>query len=286
MTRARSWLELTKPGIAFFISISAAAGFVTAGVAIEPLRLLCLFAATLLMAGGAAAANQIIERESDAHMRRTAHRPLPSGRLTLRAAYAVSAAASLSGFVLAMLTLPVLATVLLVASHVSYVHIYTPLKRRTSLCTLVGAVPGSLPVLAGCAAAAGSLTPAGIALAGVLFTWQIPHFMAIGWLGRADYEGTGCPMLFVVDRSGLLSARIAVLYAFCMLLCAWFVALMAPPSGVLYLVVATAVGSAYITTAWRFLRVRERSSARQLFFTSLMALPLLLAAFAIDMLAI
>lgn len=284
MSALRGYLELTKPGITLFIGVSAGAGFVAAEHGIEqPLRLLLALAATMTMSGGAAALNHVAEREGDALMQRTSRRPLPSGSLGARRAEGFGWALSLAGLALSLATLPALATLFLVLSHVSYVYLYTPLKRRTPFCTLAGALPGALPVLAGWAATGRPLTTAAIALASVLYLWQIPHFLAIGWLGRADYARAGCPMLGVVDPSGRSSARVSFCYATAMLPAALVVGL-TTPAGWLYGVVALAVCTGYASCAWRFVRDTDRLPARRLFLSSLLVLPLLLGALVTDLL--
>jgi heme o synthase len=279
------FVELCKPGITTFIGISALGGFVVAGgnLAAWPRALAVLFA-TMCMSAGAATLNHVLERDSDARMKRTSSRPLPSGRVSVREATAFALLATSIGLALSIAFLPWRATAFLILSHISYVHIYTPMKRLSPLCTLVGAIPGSLPVLAGALATNAPLGGGALALAGVLFAWQIPHFMAIGWLGRDDYARAGCPMLFVIDKTGHQSGVVSLIYAVVMLISAYAVALNVP-TGVLYLAVSTIVGIGYISFAYRFMQHRERSHARKLFFASLIALPLMLGALAIDLLA-
>lgn len=147
--RLHACLELTKPGITLFIGVSAAAGFLLAeGRWARPGTLALALLATMSMSGGAAALNQLVERDADARMRRTARRPLPAGILTPRQAGAFGWGLSLAGLVLSLALLPWAATLFLVLSHLSYVYLYTPLKRRTPLCTLAGAIPGALPAVA------------------------------------------------------------------------------------------------------------------------------------------
>ena len=281
----KAYLRLTKPGITVFIAITVAAGYVTtAAGTIDAARLVTVIAATLLMAGGAAALNHVAEHASDALMLRTASRPIPSGAVTVRDGRIFGWTLTLAGLTLSVLALPWLATVFLAASHVSYVFVYTPMKRRTPLCTLVGAIPGSLPVLAGCAATGLPIGRAGYALAGLLFAWQIPHFLAIGWLARDDYRRAGCPMLSVVDPGGQISADVAILYASGTLAFGLMIAASAPVGG-LFTAVAVAAGLGYVTAAYPMLRNRDRASARRLFFASLMVLPVMLTALMVDLIA-
>jgi len=279
----RAYLELTKPGITLFIGITAAAGFITAAGWAMPMRFVATVTATMLMSAGAATLNQVAEHRWDALMRRTSMRPLPAGTINPTAARVFAGILTGSGLAISLLFLNVSAAVFLVLCHISYVHAYTPLKRRTPLCTLVGAIPGALPVLAGWTAAGKPIDTAAIALTGVLFMWQIPHFLAIGWMARDDYRTAGCPMLGVVEPSGLASARVSLVYAVATLLCALVLGV-AISAGPLFLVAAVLTGGAYIHYAVRFVREPARPPARRLFFCSLAVLPLLLSALMLDLL--
>ena len=272
----RAYHELTTPGITLFVGLSAAAGYaLAAGAAVDAATLVCAAAATMLMSGGAAALNQVVERDVDALMQRTRGRPLPSGIITANAATVFGWLLTTLGALLATTLLPPLAFIFLAACHVSYIYCYTPLKRSSELCTLVGAIPGALPVLAGAAAAGGAPNPAALALTGLLFVWQIPHFMAIGWLAREDYARAGFVMLPVVDESGRRTARVALLYA---IATQGFAILTAREAGAapLMLAVIHTAGTAYVVAAALFLRSRHAAAARRLFFTSLVVLPAIL----------
>ena len=280
----RSWMELTKPGITVFVMLTAGAAFVTANGGFgDPLVLLVVLAATGLMSGGAATLNQVKESGIDARMQRTASRPIPSGLISRRAAATFAWVLSASGLSLALLGLPWMSALMLVLCHVSYVNVYTPLKRRTPLCTLAGAIPGALPVLAGWTATGAPIGAGALALTGVLFMWQIPHFLALGWLGRDDYARAGCPMLGVGDPTGAASARVALAYAIAMLISAAAVGIGAH-AGAIYMVAAMAACGMYVARAWTFARAPARAPARRLFLSSLAVLPLLLAALVIDVL--
>jgi heme o synthase len=283
MTPARAYLQLTKPGITLFIGVTAGAGFITAlGGWGQPLRLAVTLLATMLMSAGAATLNQLFERGSDALMGRTASRPIPAGVVSAPAARIWGWGLSAAGLSLSLALLPWATALFLVACHVSYVFAYTPLKRRTPLCTLTGAIPGALPVLAGWTATGQPLDVTAFALTGVLFMWQIPHFLAIGWMARDDYRAAGCPMLAVVDASGRASARVSLIYSSAMVVCAAVVGFTSP-AGHLYMATALLCGAAYVLFAWRFLQQRERVPARRLFFSSLLTLPLLLTALMADL---
>jgi heme o synthase len=282
-TTARAYLELTKPGITLFIGVTAGAGFITAlsGWG-QPLLLLITLAATMLMSAGAATLNQVHERSWDALMTRTAQRPLPAGIVSERAARAFGWGLSAIGLALCLALLPWATALFLVLCHVSYIFAYTPLKRRTPLCTLVGAVPGALPVLAGWTATGQPIDVTAAALTGVLFMWQIPHFLAIGWMARDDYARVGCPMLGVVESTGRASARVSLMYATAMVVCAAVVGITSGAGG-LYMTTALLVGGAYVGFAWRFVQRSDRQPARRLFFSSLLVLPLLLTALIVDL---
>ncbi|HSJ23143.1 MAG TPA: heme o synthase [Longimicrobiales bacterium] len=279
----RAYFELTKPGITLFIGITAGAGFITAlGGWGMPGLLMVTLLATMLMSAGAATLNQVVEQRWDAMMARTASRPIPSGLVSERSARVFGWALSGIGLVLSLALLPWATALFLVLCHVSYVFAYTPLKRRTPLCTLTGAIPGALPVLAGWAATGQPIDVVAIALTGVLFMWQIPHFLAIGWMARDDYASAGCPMLGVVESTGRASARISLFYASAMLVCALVVGVMSD-AGAVFLATALATGGAYVLFAWRFVQRRDRAPARQLFFSSLLVLPILLGALMLDL---
>ena len=170
-------------------------------------------AGTALVAGGAAVLNQVYERDTDALMRRTRARPLPDGRVPPADARIFGLALAVGGLALLAARANCLAAALAVATLVVYLIVYTPMKRRSPLSTLVGAVPGALPPLIGWTASHGSLSLGGAALFAIVFLWQIPHFMAIAWMYRDDYGKAGFPMLPVIEPDGRRAGRQAVLYA-------------------------------------------------------------------------
>ena len=232
---------------------------------------------TALVASGAAALNQWLERDYDAKMRRTASRPLPSGRMQPATVAIFGGACSVLGLVyLAVLVNPLTSVVGAVTS-VSYLFIYTPLKRISWMNTLVGAVPGALPPLMGWTAARGELSGEGWALFAILAFWQIPHFMAIAWLYKEEYAKAGFVMLPNVDADGSRTAQqsvgntIALLFAS---LCPFAFGL----NGKIYLAVALILGVGYFWFAVRFARQLTARRARQLFLASIIYLPLLIAA--------
>ncbi len=232
---------------------------------------------TALVASGAAALNQWLERDYDAKMRRTASRPLPSGRMQPATVAIFGGVCSVLGLVyLAVLVNPLTSVVGAVTS-VSYLFIYPPLKRVSWMNTLVGAVPGALPPLMGWTAARGELSGEGWALFAILAFWQIPHFMAIAWLYKEEYAKAGFVMLPNVDADGSRTAQqsvgntIALLFAS---LCPFAFGL----NGKIYLAVALILGAGYFWFAVRFARQLTARRARQLFLASIIYLPLLIAA--------
>lgn len=232
---------------------------------------------TALVAGGAAALNELLEREHDAKMRRTASRPLPSGRLQPATVAIFGGACSVIGLVyLAVLVNP-LTSVIGAVTSISYLFIYTPLKRVTWLNTLVGAIPGALPPLMGWTAARNELGGGGWALFAILAFWQIPHFMAIAWLYKEEYAKAGFVMLPNIDPDGSRTAQQSVSNTLALLLaslCPFAFGL----NGKIYLVVALVLGAGYFWCAVRFARQLTMRRARQLFLASIIYLPLLIAA--------
>ncbi len=232
---------------------------------------------TALVASGAAALNQWLERDYDAKMRRTASRPLPSGRLQPATAAIFGGACSVVGLVyLAVLVNPLTSVVGAVTS-ISYLFIYTPLKRVTWVNTLVGAIPGALPPLMGWTAARNELSGEGWALFAILAFWQIPHFMAIAWLYREEYAKAGFIMLPNVVSGGSRTAQQAVSNTIALQLaslCPFAFGL----NGKVYLAFALVLGAGYFFCAVRFAQQLTAARARQLFLASIIYLPLLIAA--------
>jgi protoheme IX farnesyltransferase len=280
--RARAFIELTKPGITRMVLVTTAAGFYMAAPGpVDWLRLIAVLIGTALVASGAGALNQILERDADARMERTRFRPLPSGRVRVRAAVVFAIAASAIGVVWMMLSVGLLPAAIVAASLLTYLFVYTPLKRRTWLSTVVGAVPGALPILAGWTAGGGAIDAAGLSLFGILFLWQMPHFYALAWLYREDYLRGGFRMLTAYDATGIRTARQAVLYTLVL------VPVSAAPTllgvaGTHYLGGAALLGAAYLTLGLALLIRRERDRARRLFLASVVYLPVLLLLMVLD----
>jgi protoheme IX farnesyltransferase len=208
MSRANAYISLTKPDVSFLVLITTAAGYyMGARGPVDWLRMVHTVFATMLIAAGTAALNHYIERESDRHMRRTASRPLPSGVLQPREALWFGVALCVAGAIYLYFAAGALAAGLGVATCLSYLLAYTPLKKRTVWATFVGAFPGAIPPMIGWAAATGSLDRGAWLLFGILFLWQFPHFHAIAWMYREDYARAGILMLPVVDKQGTRTFR-------------------------------------------------------------------------------
>ena len=236
---------------------------------------------TALVASGAAALNQLLEREYDAKMRRTAGRPLPSGRLQPATVAIFGGICSVAGLIYLATLVNLLTSVVGAVTSISYLFIYTPLKRVTWVNTLVGAIPGALPPLMGWTAARNELSGEGWTLFAILAFWQIPHFMAIAWLYREEYAKAGFIMLPNVDADGSRTAQHAVgntLALFIVSLCPFLLKM----NGQIYLALAIILSAGYFLCAVRFARQLTQTRARQLFLASIIYLPLLLAAMCFD----
>ena len=239
---------------------------------------------TALVAAGTNAWNQIRERDVDARMVRTRRRPLPSGRLTPKAAIWFASAITVAGVGFLAVTVNLLTAGLAALTFASYVLLYTPLKRTTSLNTLVGAVPGALPIVGGWTAAGGSLGAAVAALFWILFLWQLPHFLALAWLYRDDYRAGGLRMLSVADEDGRDTGRMALLYAVALLPISLVPTLLGV-TGAWYFFGAIALGLTYVAAGTGLLVGATPARAWRLFFVSIIYLPALLTLMVLDKVA-
>ncbi len=281
-TRTNDFLQLTKPRITVLVVITTLVGFYVGTPSALPLVLLAhTLLGTALVAGGASAFNMYLERNLDGLMRRTARRPLPSGRMGSREALAFAAVISAAGMIYLFLLVNFLTSLLSVLTFMSYLALYTPLKRRTWLCTLIGAVPGALPTAMGWAAVNGTLPPRAWILFAIVFVWQLPHFYAIGWMYREDYARAGFPLLPVVDETGTRTSRQAGLFILLLIgitvLPSW-----TGLAGKVYLTGACALGLWFLAYGLLFVRQRDRNSARRLFLVSVCYLPMLFGLMMID----
>ena len=264
---SRDYLELSKARIVFMVLITTAAGYLAGAEHVSAMLLINTLVGTALVAAGTNALNQYVEREHDGKMNRTRMRPLPDGRISPRAALLFSAAIAIIGTVYLGLTVNWLTAFLGAFTLTSYIFVYTPLKRVSTICTLIGAVPGAIPPLMGWTAATGEMAAGGLIVFGILFLWQLPHFMAISWLYRDDYAQAGYVMLSTLDKNGSAVAREAIGYSLLLLpvsIAPYFIGMTGP----VYLIGATLLGLALLAGAMKFHRDRTMRSARTLFMTS------------------
>ena len=265
--------------------LTAAAGFyLGSGAGVDLWLLVHTLLGTALVAAGTNAFNQLRERDVDARMRRTRGRPLPSGRVTPRAAGVFAGAISLGGVVYLALAVNLITAALAALTLASYVLLYTPAKRKTSLNTLIGAVPGALPIVGGWTAAGGKLGPAIAALFWILFLWQLPHFLALAWIYREDYRAAGLAMLSATDADGSRTGRMALLYATALLPVSLLPTLLGV-TGSVYFFGALALGLAYAGVSAGMSRAATTPRAWRLFLASIVYLPALLTLMVLDKVA-
>jgi len=273
--RVADYIELTKLRLNVLVVATSAAGYYLGATGpLDWWRMVPAVAGTALVAGGAAVLNQVYERDTDALMRRTRMRPLPDGRVLPDEARLFGLVLSVLGLATLAVWANLVAAALAATTLIVYLIVYTPMKRRSPLATLVGAVPGALPPIIGWTASHGSLSAGAAALFAIVFLWQIPHFMAIAWLYRDDYSQAGFPMLPVVEPDGRKTGRQAAVYAAVLLpvsLVPWLIGL----SGPAYLGAATALGAVLLALSIRFAHSRTDQSARVLFLASIIYLPLI-----------
>lgn len=277
-----AYSALLKPRLTLLVLLTMWVGFYMAwhGPMNYALMLHAIFG-TALVAGGAAALNQLLEREHDAKMRRTATRPLPSGRLQPNAVLIYGGICSAAGLIWLSLAVNLLTAVIGALTLVSYLFIYTPLKRVTWLNTAIGAIPGALPPLMGWTAARNDVSVEGWSLFAILFFWQLPHFFAIAWIYREEYAKAGFVMLPVIDTNGERTSRQALSNMLALL------AISLSPFrfqlvGKTYLVGALVLGVWFLFCAIQFSRRLDVASARKLFYASIIYLPLLLILMVMD----
>jgi len=278
--------EMTKPGITFMVVLTAGMGFLLAEGRFFSLGLLLhTLLGTGLVSAGASVLNQVLERRYDALMRRTANRPLPAERVDPDFALLYGVALSLAGLVELTFMVNLLTAALGAVALSGYVFAYTPLKRYTELSTVVGGIPGAIPPMMGWAAVRNDLDLAAWVLFGILFFWQMPHFLAIAWLCREDYARGGFPMLTVIDPSGKRAARQSILYAAALVPLSLLPSLLGLTGGI-YFGGALLLGLAYLAAAFGFSRSLAGEGAdkgaRRLMFTSLLYFPGLLSVMVLD----
>jgi heme o synthase len=281
-SRAGDFITLTKPRLNFLVLLTTAAAYsLGAGPGATLIDLIHTLLGTFLVAGGAAAINQVWERTTDRLMRRTQRRPMADERLSVTQGMTFGIALTIIGAAeLAYFINPLSAAVAL-ATTASYIFFYTPLKLRTSLSTIAGALPGALPAVIGWAAATNTLSIEGWVLFGIVFMWQMPHFLAIAWMYRDEYARAGMPLLPVIEPDGRSTGRQAVLYT------AALIPLSMMPTGVglaspWYLVGAIVLGAILMLMSVEFAVKRDLATAKRLFFGSILYLPILWALLVFD----
>lgn len=278
--------ELAKVRVNLMVVVTTAIGFLLAvGSTVDGLLMFQTLAATGLLAGGAAVLNQFFERDYDLQMHRTASRPLPSGRVRPLIAGLFGAGLGVGGFVWLVLDVNALTAGLGATTFVLYVFVYTPLKRVTIWNTVIGAIPGAIPPMMGWAAVRNDLASEAWLLFAILFCWQMPHFYAIAWLYREDYRQAGYRMLSHHDESGRAVGWHSVVFAGLLcLVTVWLIVLLGLNSTqhqswlpLVCSVLGMGLSGYYLFESFRFARCRTRQRARQLFFASIVYIPLLCA---------
>ena len=273
--RSRDFVALAKPRLNMLVVASTLVGYAMAdGEALGALRVGGLLLGTGLVAGGASAFNQVVERDLDALMKRTRSRPLPDQRLQPIEGLLFGSAITLAGLLLIVASANLLAATVALSTLLSYVVVYTPLKRRSSFGTVIGAIPGALPPIIGWAAASGSLPPQAWTLFVIMFLWQLPHFLAIAWMYREDYARAGFPMLPVLEPDGRSTGRQSVVYAAALLPLSLAPTLMGM-TGEIYFAGALVLGLGFLGLTLQFARTRSVRDARRVFFGSITYLPIL-----------
>jgi len=282
MKNLRDYVTLTKPRLNFLALLTTAAGFAMGSRGPWDWGLFCFAVLGAVgVAAGCGALNQFLETETDKRMVRTQKRPLPAGRLAPAKALGFGLTLSASGLLVLYLKVNELTAFLGFCALVSYLLLYTPLKKVTSLNTVVGAFPGALPPLMGWTAARDAIGSEGWSLFAILFLWQIPHFLAIGWMYREDYARAGIPMLSVVDPKGHVTGSMAVAYSFVLLPVALLPSYF-HMAGSVYFWCALVLGLVLLGCSALLARHKDQKRARGLFWCSITYLPLLFLVMVLD----
>lgn len=278
----RDYYDLSKPGIGFYSLITTFASFWLASTNEIDLPLLIhTMVATALVTAGGGSLNQVLEVESDSQMRRTEKRPLPSGRVSLFAGLLFGVTTSVAGVVYLQLAVNSLAALLAIGTLVGYLFVYTPLKKRTPLSTVVGAFPGAIPILIGWVAVKNSIDLRAWTLFAILFFWQIPHFLAIAWMYRKDYARAGFKIITVVDAMGLRAALKTLAYVLSLVPISLTPTLLGL-TGWVYFGGAFLLGIAFCWSSLQAALKRTNTAAKQLLFASILYLPILIALMIVD----
>jgi protoheme IX farnesyltransferase len=280
--RFGDYLELTKPRLSLLSVLTALVGYLTARPESDGWRLLFVLLGTSLAAGGVAALNQWMEYDTDAQMKRTADRPIPSGKVATGSAFILGVLMCIVSLFLLFAKVNALAALFTLLTIFSYLGWYTPAKRRSRWSTEIGALAGAFPPLIGWAAGEGRITTLGWILFGVLFFWQIPHFMAVAWTYRRDYSAVHFPMLPVRDESGRSVALWSLMNTVALVVVSVLPSVLGLASPY-YLIAALLGGLWFLFRAFAFMRAEGRDqAARKLFFASIGYLPLVLCALVAD----
>jgi protoheme IX farnesyltransferase len=280
------FFELTKPRLNFLVVVTTFVGFYLAhsasSAASHWLLLIHTVAGTALTAAASSVLNQLIERRHDALMHRTKNRPLPAGRVTPMEALVFGVALAVAGISYLAIAVNLLTAGLGLFTLLAYLFVYTPMKRVSTLNTVIGAIPGAIPPVMGFTAVENAIPPAAWMLFGVLFLWQMPHFLAIAVMYRDDYARGGFRMLPVLDPTLTTTCRMVIVYTLGLIAVSLLAVAPLRVSGGLYLVAALMLGLYFLLCGVRLMQTRARTDARKLFFASIIYLPLLLAAMMID----
>ncbi len=281
-SRFATYVELTKPRISVMVLLTMAAGFALgAPGTVAVLAMLHALVGTALIAGGANALNQLLERDTDAKMRRTQRRPLPSERLQPAEALAFGGALSVAGTLYLTWLVNPLTGALGAATLLAYVFVHTPMKRFTSLATVVGALPGAMPPLIGWAAARGELGAGAWVPFAILGVWQLPHFLAIAWIYRDDYARAGLPTLAAHDPEGRATGRQILNWSLALLPVSLLPTVMGL-AGSVYFFGALILGAGFLLVGLGMVRGVTQARARAVFVASLIYIPLVFSLMVID----
>ncbi len=281
-SRMMDYITLTKPELTLLSVLTALAGYyLGAGGVLSASGLANTLLGTALVGGGAGALNQYIERRHDARMKRTENRPLPSGRIAPLEALLFGLLLAGGGILYLSLSVNALTGLLAAITCVTYVSLYTPLKRLTPLATVIGGIPGALPPVMGWTAATNDISAPALILFGILFFWQMPHFLSLAWMYRKDYARAGYRLLAVIDEGGNRTGRQAFFHT-CLLVPVSLLLVRWGGAGTIYAASAALLGAGFLFFALNLLLRRTSGAARRLFFASLLYLPALMAAMVLD----
>ncbi|HEX7231600.1 MAG TPA: heme o synthase [Candidatus Binatia bacterium] len=281
--RAADFFELVKPRIVFMVLITALVGYYAGSSGVpQYFRLLQMLFGTALAAAGTLTLNQFLERDIDALMNRTRRRPLPDGRVLPQDALWFGILLTTAGLSYLALGVNLLSAIVAGAITISYLFVYTPMKRCSALCVPVGAVPGALPPVIGWVAARGDLSVDAWILFAIMFLWQIPHTLAIAYLYREDFARAGIQFLPVIDPEGASTNRQVLIHCGALWVVSFLPTLIGI-AGALYFVIAFVLGAAFLASGIKLVLAPSRSSARRLLFASLVYLPALLLVMALDL---